>query len=101
MILTPRTNKELYDIITSNSKLVLCFYVNWRIECQEFIKYLTRNDMHTICLVNMELLPKAQVVYNVVMKEAPYVVFMCDSKIIYSFYGNKQNVYEDNAANFF
>ena len=101
MILIPKTNKELYNIIISQTKLVLCFYVKWSIECQEFIKYLQRNDKYVICLVNLDILPRAQVVYDVVLTETPYVVLMHNKKIIYSFYGNKQGVYEDNVANFF
>ncbi len=96
MIIEVSTNRELYDIIMANSDLILCFYVKWRYQCTDFIKYLYSHDPdRTICLINIDILPRAQNVYNVIMNATPYVIFMKDTKIINYFYGNKQEVFDD------
>lgn len=105
-IIEINNQEEFYFIINNVEKVIAYFYVNWRLDCNKFDKsYIkearkTENLGITFCHIDTDLLPDIQILYDVVIKTTPSVIYFHKGKIVKRFEGNKPELLEDNTADF-
>ncbi|AYV75644.1 MAG: hypothetical protein Terrestrivirus2_152 [Terrestrivirus sp.] len=100
------SGEELYFILTRYQKVVLYFYVPWRLQCTNFNKsYINEsrkvsNNGIIFCRISVDEHPRIQNVYDVDVRKTPVVIYLNNTEIVKKFYGNKPEVLVDYTTDF-
>lgn len=81
-IIELNSKDELYFIINKYNKIVLLFYVGWRVDCTRFIYSFIQESRKLsnigiiFCRINCDLFPDVQILYDVNILKTPVTLFI-------------------------
>ena len=89
------SKEELYFILTHYPKVILLFYVVWRVECARYNyafiqESRKRNNIGIIFVrINCDIFPDIQILYDVNILKTPVTLFIKDELINKKLIGEK------------
>ena len=100
------SKEELYYILTHYDKIIMYFYVNWRVDCNRFDYTFIRESRKrknigvVFCKINCDIFSDIQMLFNVNVRKTPVIVFVKNKLIKKYLIGNYPERFEDTCVDF-